>query len=138
MGPLDKNQVYLVESDFFDWANVLIEDKKATLLDLDNWVIYLQGGKEIPFDKCLIATQAMKKKPSKSFANLLTIDDFKSHAWAHNLLLKANSIMIMGWTIEAYQRAASIREYLNSLGDTKTKICILDDRPNEFETHFGP
>ena len=69
-----------MESDFFDRANVLIEDKKAVHIDLDSRTLFLQGGKEIQFDKCLIATQAMKKKPKKTFANLITIEDFKSHA----------------------------------------------------------
>lgn len=41
-------------------------------------------------------------------------------------MLKAKSILIMGGTFEAYQTAASVREYLDSVGYTDTQIMLID------------
>lgn len=68
------------------------------------------------FDKVLVAWGAQKKRLGKEYSNVYYLEDRHSHARAHNEILKAKTILVMGGTFEAYQVAASIRDYLDSIG----------------------
>lgn len=65
------------------------------------------------------------------------LEDRHSHARCHNELLKAKQIVVMGGTFEAYQTAASIREYLDSINYTDTAIAVIDPEMGELHTSFG-
>jgi hypothetical protein len=43
----------------------------------------------------------------------------------------------MGGTLEAYQVAASVREYLDSLGYKKTQVILLNQNKDELHQNFG-
>ena len=52
-------------------------------------------------------------------------------------MLKARQVVIMGGTMEAYQTAASCREYLDSVGFTDTKILLLHFEQSDVEKTLG-
>lgn len=41
--------------------------------------------------------------------------------------------MIMGGTFEAYNTAASVREYLDSLGYNETQVVLFDNKSSEVQ-----
>lgn len=59
------------------------------------------------------------------------MEDRHSHAHCHNQILKARQIVVMGGTIEAFQTAASLREYLDSIGYTNTQVVLMNDGKSE-------
>ena len=61
-----------------------------------------------------------------------------SHAKCHNELLKAKTVVVMGNTVEAYQTAASLREYLDDIGYTKTRIVLLHTEKSEARLSSKP
>lgn len=44
----------------------------------------------------------------------------------------------MGGTFEAFQTAASLRDYLDSIGYTKTEIILMNSERSEIDTALGP
>jgi hypothetical protein len=52
-------------------------------------------------------------------------------------LLKAKVVVVLGGTLEAYQTAASIRDYLDSLGYSKTQILLMYQGASEVDRNFG-
>ena len=80
-------------------------------------MLLVKGVKEpIKFDKIMVAWGSYKKRLGKEYSNVYYLEDRHSHARCHNELLKAKSIVVMGGTFEAFQTAASIREYLDGIG----------------------
>jgi hypothetical protein len=43
----------------------------------------------------------------------------------------------MGGTFEAYQTAASVRDYLDSLGYTDTQVVLMEQSASEVQQCFG-
>lgn len=72
--------------------------------------------KKIPYDKILIAWGSEKKKLKDSYSNVFYLEDRQAHARVHNELLKAKQVVVLGGTLEAYQVAAGVRDYLDSIG----------------------
>lgn len=91
----------------------------------------------IPFEKILIAWGANKKRLNSDYANVYYLEDRHSHAKCHNEIIKAKTIVVMGGTFEAYQTAASIRKYLDSLNYKDTKIILFDGEKSEIQNTFG-
>lgn len=117
--PIQKNEVYMVEEDYLDRANIDVVKGEIKTIDLNRNEIVVKGVKEpIAFDKVMVAWGSYKKRLNKEYSNVFYLEDRHSHARCHNELLKAKSIVIMGGTFEAYQTATSIREYLDSINYT--------------------
>jgi len=117
--PIQKNEVFMVEEDYLDRANIDVVKGEIKTIDLNRNEIVVKGVKEpIAFDKVMIAWGSYKKRLNKEYSNVFYLEDRHSHARCHNELLKAKSIVIMGGTFEAYQTAASIRKYLDSINYT--------------------
>lgn len=76
----------------------------------------------------MFASGYWKMKFAKNFSNVITIEDYDSHAKAHNMILKSDNIVIVGEGFEAIQLAASIRSYLDSLSIYTPKIAILSEK----------
>lgn len=109
----------MVEPDFLDRANVTVIKGALTDIDYDRKILKMKGHKApIEFDKLLVAWGAGKKRLAKEYSNVHYLEDRYTHARAHNEILKAKSILVLGSTFEAYQTAASIREFLDSVGYT--------------------
>lgn len=85
----------------------------------------------------LIAWGAHKKRLKQEYQNVFYLEDRQAHAKCHNEILRANCIVVMGNTIEAYQSAASIRSYLDSIGYRKTQIVLLSEEEVEVNTVLG-
>jgi len=114
--PIQKNEVYMVEEDYLDRANVDVVKGEIKSIDLNRNEVNIKGVKEpIHFDKVMVAWGAYKKRLNKEYSNVFYLEDRHSHARCHNELLKAKTIVIMGGTFEAYQTASSIRSYLDSI-----------------------
>lgn len=79
----------------------------------------------------MIAWGSYKKRLGKEYSNVYYLEDRHSHARCHNEMLKAKSIVVMGGTFEAYQTAASVREYLDSIGYTDVQIALIDSGISE-------
>lgn len=136
--PIQKNEVYLVEEDYFERANIDIVKGEVKTIDLNRNEIQVKGLKDrIKFDKVMIAWGSYKKRLSKEYTNVYYLEDRHSHARCHNEILKAKQIVVLGGTFEAYQTAASIREYLDSIGYTDTAIAIIDPSHGEVHQSFG-
>ena len=131
--PLQKNELFLVEPDFFERANVEVMNGAVTDINLYKRFVRLKGNKTpIRYDKVLFAWGAEKKKLSnKGMNNVYYLEDKHSHAKVHNEILLAKTIVVMGGSFEAYQTVASIREYLDSIGYTDTKIILFDTEATE-------
>lgn len=95
--------------------------------------------KPIDYDKCLFAVGANKKRLSKEYSNAYYLEDRHAHAKCHNAVIKANSILVMGHTFEAYQIASSTRSYLDSIGKEHIEIAIISTEENSSEVlqNFG-
>lgn len=103
--PIHKNEVFLVEEDYLDRANVDVIKGEIKSIDLAKNKITIKGIRDpIPYDKVLIAWGSNKSRivPMEKFSNVYYIEDRHSHARVHNEILKAKSILIMGGTFEAY------------------------------------
>jgi NADH dehydrogenase FAD-containing subunit len=131
-GPLQRNEVYYVDEDYFDRQQIEVKQGEISWIDLENRELILKGsneksGKEnkLKFDKVLVAWGSQKNKLVKNYSNVHYLEDRQSHARCHNELLKAKKIVVFGSTLEAYQVAASAREYLDSIGYTSTQIVLL-------------
>ena len=85
----------------------------------------------------LIAWGAHKKRLKQEYQNVFYLEDRQAHAKCHNEILRANCIVVMGNTFEAYQSAASIRSYLDSIGYRKTQIVLLSEEEVEVNTVLG-
>lgn len=86
------------------------------MLDTEQKYIKLKGKHErLPFDKVLLASGAFKSRLNQEYSNVFYLEDRQSHAKCHNEILKAKTIMVMGGTLEAYQTASAIREYLDEI-----------------------
>ena len=112
--------------DFLDKANIHVIKGEVQSIDKTKKEIRLKGtGNMIKFDKMLVAWGAYKKRLNKDYTNAHYLEDRFSHAKCHNEIIKADKILILGGTIDAYQIASSIREYLNSIGYQKTQVVIM-------------
>lgn len=70
----------------------------------------------VNFDKMLVAWGAFKKRLTKDYSNAFYLEDRYAHAKCHNEILKADKIVVLGSTMDAFQTASSVRGYLNSIG----------------------
>lgn len=114
-----------------DRANVEVLKGELSAIDFNKMKVTVRGQKQpVEFDKILIAWGAYKKRLTSvnqtQYSNVYYLEDRYSHAKCHNELLKAKSILVLGGTFEAYQTAASIREYLDSVGYHETEIFLMD------------
>jgi thioredoxin reductase len=101
--PIQKNEAFMVEEDYFDRANIDVVKGEVKTIDLNQNQIVVKGVKEpINFDKVMIAWGSYKKRLSKEYSNVFYLEDRHSHARCHNELLKAKSVVVMGGTFEAY------------------------------------
>jgi len=138
MGKVTKTELFLQEDDFLDRANVVVLKGNLKWIDLDQKYITLYGHKDkINFDKLLIAWGADRIRMKQSFSNVFYLEDLQSHARIHNELLKANQVVVLGGTFEAYQLAATFRDYLDSIGYTDTKIMLLCDGNTDVQHTLG-
>jgi len=137
--PLQKNEVYMVEEDYLDRANVDVVKGEIKTIDLNRNQIVVKGVKEsIHFDKVLVAWGAYKKRlGTQEYSNVFYLEDRHSHARCHNEIIKAKTIVVMGGTFEAYQTAASIREYLDSIDYKEVQIVLLNPELSEVHQSFG-
>ena len=53
------------------------------------------------------------------------------------MILRSKNIVIFGNGFEAFQRAAAIRTYLDSIGIYDTKITVFDESQSEFKWKMG-
>lgn len=114
LGPLTKNQCFLVEDDFLDRANVDIIKGDVRHIDVENRQIVIKGLKKpLEFEKVIIAWGAEMDRLEKSYSNVYYIEDRYTHANIHNKLIKAKKIVVLGNAFEAVQMANSAREYLD-------------------------
>ena len=58
-------------------------------------------GTQIPYDKIMFASGYVKGKMPKNYSNVITIEDYDSHAWAHNMILRSDNIVVFGDGFEA-------------------------------------
>lgn len=73
----------------------------------------------------MLAWGSEKARISKNYSNVFYLEDKQSHARIHNEVIKAKQIVIFGGTFDAYQIAATTRDYLDSIGYTDTKIMLM-------------
>lgn len=143
-GPLQKDEVYMVENDLFDKACIEIKTAKIDKIDHDQKVIVFQHrGKDskqeyLEYDSILFAGSASKLNPLKQFSNVYQITDFESHAKVYNAVLKANHVVIHGKNFEAFQLASSIRKRLDEIKFNDIKLTILYEDFSELAKTFGP
>jgi NADH dehydrogenase FAD-containing subunit len=72
-------------------------------IDKEKKVIKIKGLKEqVAFDKMLVAWGAYKKRLTKDYSNVFYLEDRYSHAKAHNEILKADKIVVLGATMDAF------------------------------------
>ena len=130
--PLQKKEVFLVEEDYLDRANIDVVKGEIKTIDLNHNQIVVKGVKEaIKFDKVMIAWGAYKQRLNQEYSNVFYLEDRHSHARCHNEMLKAKTIVVMGGTFEAYQTAASVRDYLDNVGYTDVQIILLHPEQSE-------
>jgi len=53
------------------------------------------------YDKILFASGYVKSKLPKNYSNVMTIEDYDSHAKAHNQILRSENIVVLGDGFEA-------------------------------------
>ena len=86
----------------------------------------------------MVAWGAYKKRlGAQEYSNVFYLEDRHSHARCHNEIIKAKTIVVMGGTFEAYQTAASIREYLDSIDYKDVQIVLLNPEMSEVHQSFG-
>ena len=85
----------------------------------------------------LIAWGAYKKRLTRDYTNAYYLEDRYSHAKAHNEILKAEKIVVLGSTMDAFDTASNIRTYLNSIGYHKTQVTLLSDGQTEVASNMG-
>lgn len=125
--PLSKNEAFLVEEDYLTRCNIDIKTGSIKHINIDEKWISFSKTERIPYDKLLIAWGSQKKRLNKEYTNVYYLEDRFAHARAHNEIIKAKTVVIMGSTVEAYKTACSVREYLDSINHSKTKVIIFDD-----------
>jgi nitrite reductase/ring-hydroxylating ferredoxin subunit len=132
--PISKNEAFMVEEDYFERANIDIVKGELKSIDLQRNEITVKGLKDrIHFDKVMIAWGSYKKRLSKDYSNVFYLEDRHSHARCHNEMLKAKSIVVLGGTFEAFQTAASMREYLDSIYYKDVQISIIHPEMSEIQ-----
>lgn len=88
--PINKNEVYMVEEDYLDRANVDVVRGEVKTIDFNYNLITVKGVKnQIKFDKIMLAWGSYKKRLGKEYSNVFYLEDRHSHARCHNELLKA-------------------------------------------------
>lgn len=103
MTPLTKNETFLTDLDFLDRANVTVIPGEIKKIDKNAKTIRIKGLKDmIHFDKMLIAWGAYKKRLNKDYSNVFYLEDRYSHAKCHNEILKANKIVVLGSSMDAF------------------------------------
>lgn len=138
LGPLSKNQSYLVEDDYLDRANIDIIRGTIHRIAIEEKMLTIKGlRKPIRFDKLLVAWGAHRNKLSKNYSNVHYIEDRFSHAKLHNELLRAKKIVVMGNTLEAFQVAQSTRDYLDGLGYYEVRIVLMSTEKSEARSALG-
>ena len=128
----------MTDLDFLDRANITVIKGEPKAIDKTRKLIKLKGSREVTeFDKMLVAWGAHKKRLNKDYSNVFYLEDRYSHAKAHNEIIKAEKIVVLGSSIEAYQTASSVREYLNSIGYQKTKVILVHEANSEIFENMG-
>jgi NADH dehydrogenase FAD-containing subunit len=136
--PLSKNEVYFLEEEYMNKANIRVVPGIIKFIDVDKKEIEVKGYHEkLEFEKLLLAWGSVKKRLDKEFTNVFYLEDRQAHARCHNELLKAKTIVVLGGTIEAYQSAASLRDYLDSIGFNNVQIVLLNHGKSELHQTFG-
>jgi len=137
--PLTKNETYLTDQDFLDRANVTVIKGNIKSIDKEKKQIKIKGIRDvIQFDKMLIAWGSFKKRLTKEYTNVFYLEDRYSHAKCHNEILKADKIVVLGSTMDAYETASNVRSYLNSIGYHKTEVNLLVEGESEISKNMGP
>lgn len=130
--PIQKNEVFMVEEDYLDRANVDVVKGEIKSIDLNKNEVIVKGVKDpIKFDKVMVAWGSFKKRLATEYSNVYYLEDRHAHARCHNEILKAKSIVVMGGTFEAFQTASSIREYLDSIGYHDVQIMLISQENSE-------
>ena len=102
MGPLSKNQCFLVEDDYLDRANVDIIQGEVQQIDVNSKLMRIKGQRNLlKFDKVIVAWGANQKKLNQHYSNVHYIEDRFSHAKIHNELIRSKNVIILGDTIDA-------------------------------------
>ena len=66
--PISKNEVYMVEEDYFERANIDIVKGELKSIDLNRNILVVKGVKEpVRFDKVMVAWGAYKKRLDKEY-----------------------------------------------------------------------
>lgn len=91
----------------------------------------------INFDKMMVAWGAHKKRLSKEYSNVFYLEDRYSHAKCHNEIIKADKIMILGGTMDAFRTASSVRSYLDSINYQKTEVILMFEGSSEIRKNMG-
>ena len=136
--PLTKNETFLTDLDFLDKANITVIKGEVKHINKEKKLISIKGIKEhIHFDKLLIAWGAFKKRLTKDYSNVFYLEDRYAHAKCHNELIKAEKIVILGSTMDAFQTASSVRSYLDSIGYNKTEVILMYEGGSEIRQNMG-
>ena len=150
--PLEQSDVFMVDDDYLERANVEVVKGDIKGIDLNKNIIVIGGLKKpIEFNKLLFAFGSFKKRlssktsddsgqqpnSSSAYSNVFYLEDRFAHAKFHNNLLKAKCVVVLGGTFEAYQSAASMRDYLDSVGYYNTKIILMESSASEVQQCFG-
>jgi len=85
----------------------------------------------------LIAWGSDKSKLRQNYSNVHYIEDRFSHAKLHNDLIKANQVVVLGNSLEAFQIAQSTRTYLDEIGRYNTKILLMTTEGSELRKTLG-
>ena len=135
--PIEKEEVYYVEQDLFQKANIEIVNAQISKIDHDNREISFKNDKrKISFEWLLFAGGSKKEKGWKH-SNVYVITDYESHAKVYNEVLKSNHTWIHGSTFEAFQLAASIRKQLTKIHFPGVRVTIFDEKISEVEKTLG-
>ena len=136
--PLSKNETFLTDLDFLDRANIKVIKGDIKKIDKQKKLIKVKGCKDvINYDKMLVAWGAFKKRLNKDYSNVFYLEDRYSHAKCHNELIKANKIVVLGGTMDAYRTASSVRSYLDSINYHKTEVILLFEGQSEIRKNMG-
>ena len=135
-GPLNKSEVFLVEPDLFQKAQIDVFNSKILKIDHDNRTAHFEGRDPVEFEAILFAGNSSKLATS-NYTNVHTITDFESHAKVHNEVIKSKHVCILGGTFEAYKLALSIRKYLKQIGLNDIKITLFEQDSEEFIRTIG-
>ena len=101
--PLTKNETFLTDMDFMDRANIMVIKGDVKKIDVNGKYLLLKGAKErINFDKLLVAWGSHKKRLKNDYSNIFYLEDRFSHAKCHNEIIKAQKIVVLGSTIDAF------------------------------------